>query len=43
MAKILVIDDDRMIRTVIEKSLTSLGYDVVTAESGEDGSESYQS
>jgi len=37
MAKILVIDDDRMIRKVIEKSLASLGYDVVTAESGEDG------
>lgn len=37
MARILVIDDDRMIRKVIEKSLSSLGYEVVTAESGEDG------
>ena len=37
MAKILVIDDDRMIRKVIEKSLASLGYEIVTAENGEDG------
>lgn len=37
MAKVLVIDDDRMIRKIIEKSLSSLGYDVLTADSGEEG------
>lgn len=37
MAKVLVIDDDRMIRRIIEKSLSSLGYEVVTADSGEEG------
>jgi pilus assembly protein CpaE len=37
MARILVIDDDRIIRTIVEKSLTSLGYEVITATDGLEG------
>ncbi len=37
MPRILVIDDDRIIRKVIETSLRTLGYEVITVESGEDG------
>ena len=37
MARILVIDDDRIIRTIVEKSLTSLGYEVVAAADGLEG------
>lgn len=35
MSKILVVDDERSIRLVLERLLKSEGYDVVTAESGE--------
>ncbi len=34
--RVLVIDDDPDIRTVLAKSLTAAGYEVVTAESGRD-------
>ncbi len=34
MPRILVIDDDRIVRTIVEKSLTSLGYEVITANDG---------
>ena len=37
MARILVIDDDRIIRTIVSKSLASLGYDVITATDGLEG------
>lgn len=37
MPRILVIDDDRIIRTIVEKSLTSLGYDVISASNGVEG------
>jgi pilus assembly protein CpaE len=37
MPRILAIDDDRIIRTIVEKSLTALGYQVVTVASGEEG------
>jgi pilus assembly protein CpaE len=37
MPRILVIDDDRIIRKVIETSLQTIGYEVITAESGEEG------
>lgn len=32
--KILVVDDSRAVRTVVEKTLASVGYDVVTAADG---------
>jgi two-component system response regulator AtoC len=35
--KILVIDDERLIRWSFEQQLTAKGYKVYTAESGEDG------
>ena len=35
--KILVIDDERNMRWVLERALTKAGYDVVTAERGEIG------
>ena len=34
MARVLVIDDDRLIRKVVNKALTDLGYEVVEAEDG---------
>ncbi|MEJ2750432.1 MAG: response regulator [Anaerolineae bacterium] len=37
MPRILVIDDDRIIRTIVEKSLTSLGYEVICASDGLEG------
>ncbi len=37
MPRVLVIDDDRIIRTIVEKSLTALGYEVVTASDGLEG------
>ena len=37
MARILVIDDDRIIRAIVSKSLSSLGYDVITATDGLEG------
>lgn len=37
MTKILVIDDDRTIRHLVQKGLTAVGYDVVAAEDGESG------
>ena len=37
--KILVIDDEMLIRSSVNKHLTKEGYDVVTAESGEEGIE----
>jgi len=37
MPKILMIDDDRIIRKIVEKALTNLSYKVFTASSGEEG------
>lgn len=37
MPRILLIDDDRIIRKLVETYLTSLGYDVTTAGSGAEG------
>lgn len=37
MEKILVIDDDKLIRRIIKETLTKSGYEVVEAESGEAG------
>lgn len=37
MPRVLVIDDDRIIRKVVEKSLVTLGYDVILTDSGEEG------
>lgn len=37
MARILVIDDDRIIRTIVSKSLSALGYDVILATDGLEG------
>lgn len=37
MPRILVIDDDRIIRTIVEKSLTSLGYEIISAHDGLEG------
>ncbi|MDO8644193.1 MAG: sigma-54 dependent transcriptional regulator [bacterium] len=35
--KILIVDDEEIIRRALERYLTSLGYDVLTAEDGEKG------
>jgi CheY-like chemotaxis protein len=35
--RVLVIDDDRMVRHVITRHLTSVGYDVVSAGNGAEG------
>ncbi|MFN3820841.1 MAG: sigma-54-dependent transcriptional regulator [bacterium] len=37
MAKVLIIDDDKLIRWSLEKNLLAAGYAVETAESGEEG------
>ena len=37
MPRILLIDDDRIIRKLVENFLTGLGYQVTTAESGAEG------
>jgi len=37
--KILVVDDEKMIRDMLEKALTREGYEVICAESGEDALE----
>ena len=37
MEKILVIDDDKMIRKLFSLSLTKAGYTIIEAESGEEG------
>ncbi len=37
--KILVVDDEKMIRKMLEKALTREGYEVVCAENGEDALE----
>lgn len=37
MEKILIIDDDRLLRRIIKDSLTKVGYEVIEAESGEAG------
>jgi DNA-binding response OmpR family regulator len=37
MSSILVVDDDPLIRTLVEHKLRLRGFDVVSAESGEDG------
>ncbi len=37
--KILVVDDEKMIRNMLEKALTREGYDVVCSGSGEDALE----
>ena len=42
MTKILVIDDERPILEVLDISLTSEGYDVITAENGEEGLELFE-
>lgn len=34
--KILVVDDEKIIRSMLEKALTREGYDVICAESGEE-------
>lgn len=34
--RLMVVDDEKVIRDLLRRHLTSLGYDVVTAESGED-------
>jgi len=34
-ASLLVVDDEKVIRDLLRRHLTSLGYEVVTAESGE--------
>jgi len=35
--KILIIDDEETALTLVEKTLTEAGYDVITAKTGEDG------
>ena len=37
MSKILAIDDDSIIRTLLSNSLSKAGYEVVTAADGESG------
>ena len=39
MAKILVIDDEQAIRTLLDRLLTRTGYDVFLAETGQEGLE----
>ncbi|MEO9660315.1 MAG: response regulator, partial [Maribacter dokdonensis] len=41
--KILTIDDQQLILLSVEKRLTELGYDVMTADSGQKGIELYDS
>jgi len=36
-AKVLVIDDEEGIRNVLQRTLTAVGFDVVSAETGEEG------
>src|SRR6185503_5268361 len=36
-AKVLVIDDEEGIRNVLKRTLTAVGFDVVSAETGEEG------
>ena len=36
MDRILIVDDEKSIRLMLSDFLTSCGYDVVTAEDGED-------
>jgi signal transduction histidine kinase/FixJ family two-component response regulator len=42
MSKILIIDDEESIRVLLKLSLTSKGYDVITAEDGEKGVEVFE-
>ncbi len=42
MTKILVVDDERQITRVLRSSLESHGYDVATAQDGEDGLKVYE-
>lgn len=42
MARILLIDDDQIVRTVLKRLLTSAGYEVVEAIDGNEGVVSYQ-
>src|SRR4051812_13152238 len=42
MTRILVIDDDATIRTVIDRVLTRAGYEVVLAENGANGLEQHR-
>ncbi len=37
MLRILVIDDERIILKMVEAAPTSMGHEVITANSGEDG------
>ena len=41
MTKILVIDDDAMVRTTIEQTLEDAGYEVVTARNGLHGTAAF--
>lgn len=43
MKKILIVDDDIDVREIITETLTSKGYAVESAESGEEGWEKYES
>jgi len=42
MLKILVVEDDRFLRDIIEKNLTRNGYDVLQAENGKIGLDIYE-
>ena len=42
MARILLIDDDQIVRTVLKRLLVSAGYEVVEAIDGNEGVTSYQ-
>ena len=41
LAKILVVDDERIIRDSLKQGLEKEGYDVITASSGEEGLEHF--
>jgi CheY-like chemotaxis protein len=41
-ARILVMDDDRKIRNIVERFLKSIGYEAVTASNGSDAVERYR-
>ena len=42
MLKVLVVEDDRFLRDIIEKNLTKNGYDVLQAENGKIGIDIYE-
>jgi two-component system chemotaxis response regulator CheY len=43
MRKLLVVDDDEMVRTCVTACLTALGYEVIQAENGLDAIDKYSS